>query len=538
MFPNACVSCHTCQCDSTSASPGRRERALKLALTASKRARQGDNQTRGRLAGMPSEEEAAAKAAQEMRAAKLPRPSAGRAGTLRLTVEAATHPALVIAAMPSDTLARLRARIDAACGMPPELQRVRAGGQQLEEGPRTLEQRGIGSQTALSVITREAEVEQLLAEESACRQAVAAAEARVAESEASVAGVAVGKRWITEPMRLRLYREDGSVKHWRWFKLTRESRIDRVGCDYFVSWGKEEDGREHMLWKKCGLAPPKIVKLSAVRAVEQPRRLWPGGFVLDADNRPPLLVASADASTQAAWNTALRAVVAALAALTVYQQAHAALRIAEAKTREAQVALGAAQALSDSDEQQIEAKEAKLLVEGLEPLYVELEQRLLGSQDWVGALRAARNLRDTETRLQVAEHLCNDYWSTAPQAIHDALLTAVRTAQQQLNERRGESQSTAEQDAVEQRCRELELLTAQQQAELARLSAAAEKEQKGIRRLRRAVRRGEESAAAAAALLARAQQDMERLMDEYDAVAVARRRTIAEHAAALSLALP
>ena len=478
-------------------------------------------------------------AAQEMRAAKLPRPPAARTGALRLTVElAAKRPALVIAAMPSDTLTRLRARIDAACGMPPEMQRVRAGGKQLEEGPQTLEQRGIGPQTALSVITREAEVEQLLAEESSCRLAEAAAAARVAEAEAALAGIAVGKRWITEPMRLRLYRENGSVKHWRWFKLIRESRIDRVGCEYFVSWGKEEDGREHMLWKKCGLAPPKTVKLTAVRHTEQPRRFWPGGFVIDADNRP-LLVASPDARTQEAWNTALRAVVAALAALTAYQKVHAALRIAEAKTREAQAALRAIQALSDSDEQQIAAKEAKLLVEVLEPLYVELEQQLLGSQDCVAALRAARNLRDTETSLQVAEHLSNHYWSTTPNAVHDALIKAVRKAQQQLNESASESQSTAELDAMEERCRELELLAAQQQAELTRLGAAAEKEQAGIARLHKTVRRGEdETAAAARALLARAQQDMERLLDEYDAVAVARRRTIAEHAATLFLALP
>lgn len=58
--------------------------------------------------------------------------AAGRAGALRLAVDVSMR-GITIDAMPTDTLARLRARI-AVHGIAPEMQCVMAAGQALEEG--------------------------------------------------------------------------------------------------------------------------------------------------------------------------------------------------------------------------------------------------------------------------------------------------------------------------------------------------------------------------------------------------------------------
>lgn len=383
------------------------------------------------------------------------------------------------------------------------------------------------------MVTRELEVERLLLKEGECRQALETAEAMVAQTETALDGISVGTRWITEPTRLRLYRDDGIAKHWRWFKLTRESIFKRVGCDYIVSWGKYVDGGEHMLWASCSQAPPKRTKVSGVKITEH-------RYAINGD-RGRLLVSAPDASANDTWITALRAVAAAVAAVAAYQSAHAALRTAEARTREAQANLR--EALSEPREGQTEATEAKMVVEVLEPLYIELERQLVGTQDWDAALHAAWKLRDTETRLQVTDSLSKDYWSTAPQVIHDALQQAVQAVQQQLQERRktSKAQSTAELDSIEHRCQELENLSAQQQADIKRLLGAAEQEQVEITRTQKTMQRAEDPSEhvieAGRVLLARTEQEMRRLLDACETAMLARRRTTAEHAATLHLAV-
>lgn len=453
-----------------------------------------------------------------------------RAGTMQLAVDSSTCGAFTIAAMPTDTLARLRARIGMH-GIAPAMQCVMAGGQPLAEGPQTLEERGIGPKTTLSVVTREEEVEHLLSKEYACRQALTAAEATVVETETSVDRISVGTRWITEPTRLRLHRDDGTVKHWRWFKLTRESIFKRVGCDYIVSWGKYEDGGEHMRWASCSQVPPKRTKVKGVKITDHAYKI--------SGDRGLLLVSAPDASTNETWTRALHAVATAVTAVTAYQRAHAALRTAEAQTRQAQAKLRETQ--SEPPGEQTEAADAKIVVEVLDPLYTELEHQLLDTQDWMLALHAASELRDAETRWQVAESLSKEYWSTAPQTIHDALQQTVQRARKQLHERRTTSQvqNTAEVDSIERRCQELEILTIRQQAEIERLFAAAKQEQNEIARVQktmhRAVGKSEQIVEAGRVLLARTEQEMNRLLDECETVILAKRRTTAEHAATLHL---
>jgi len=228
-----------------------------------------------------------------------------RMGAMALRIQTVTGERRAVGdAMPSDTLARLRARIAAAHGIAANTQRLVLDQVTLEEGPQTLATRGIGRESVLMLSLQAPD--HLLTER---QRAVTAAEAAATEADSHAAEQA-GR--LEQPRtRLLLHRDDGSAKHWRWFGLSRDAEGDAS-----VSWGKNEDGSNHTLWASCGSAPPKIGEVSGVSADEGPagaehgfRMTLRGGRHWRA-RRQLLLVAAPDAATKEKWVAALGAVAA------------------------------------------------------------------------------------------------------------------------------------------------------------------------------------------------------------------------------------
>lgn len=252
-------------------------------------------------------------------------------GAMALAIQTVTGQRLAVDdAMPSDTLARLRARITLTHGIAANTQRLMVGQVALEEGPRTLAQRGIGPESALFLSLQAAD--HLLTQR---QRAVVAAETAAAEADAAAAEL-VGA--LPQPRsRMLLYREDGSVKHWRWFRLSRGAEGARS-----VSWGKNEDGSDHRLWASCGSGPPKSCEVTGVGADEGPVGVEHGFRILRVGGHR-VLVAAEDATTREKWVAALdesqreEAVAALEQAMEALRQALAEMFELEGEAREAQM---------------------------------------------------------------------------------------------------------------------------------------------------------------------------------------------------------
>eukprot|EP01046_Picozoa_sp_COSAG06_P036160 COSAG06_NODE_3960_length_4717_cov_11.330446_4_plen_884_part_00 len=243
-----------------------------------------------------------------------------RAGAMALAIQTVTGQRLAVDdAIRTDTLARLRARISLTHGIAAGTQRLMIDQVTLlEEGPQTLAERGIGPESALFLSLQAAD--HLNTER---QRAVAAAETAVAEADTAVQGQ-VGA--LPQPRsRLLLYRDDGSPKHRRWFHLS----CDAEGVAS-VSWGKNEDGSNHMLWASCGSTPPKSCEVHGVRAEDGPAGVEHGFRILPRTGQP-LLVAAADGETREKWVGALDAVQSQREAVGALERAREALRWAPAE---------------------------------------------------------------------------------------------------------------------------------------------------------------------------------------------------------------
>ena len=242
-----------------------------------------------------------------------------RAGAMALAIQTVTGQRLAVDdAIRTDTLARLRARISLTHGIAAGTQRLMIDQVTLEEGPQTLAERGIGPESALFLSLQAAD--HLNTER---QRAVAAAETAVAEADTAVQGQ-VGA--LPQPRsRLLLYRDDGSPKHRRWFHLSRDA--EGVAS---VSWGKNEDGSNHMLWASCGSTPPKSCEVHGVSAEDGPAGVEHGFRILRRTGQP-LLVAAADGETREKWVGALDAVQSQREVVGALERAREALRRAPAE---------------------------------------------------------------------------------------------------------------------------------------------------------------------------------------------------------------
>jgi hypothetical protein len=284
-----------------------------------------------------------------------------RAGAMALVIQTVTGQRLAVDdAIRTDTLARLRARISLTHGIAAGTQRLMIDQVTLEEGPQTLAERGIGPESALFLSLQAAN--HLITER---QRAVAAAETAVAEADTAVQGQ-VGA--LPQPRsRLLLYRDDGSLKHRRWFHLSRDA--EGVAS---VSWGKNEDGSNHMLWASCGSTPPKSCEVHGLSAEDGPAGVEHGFRILRRTGQP-LLVAAADGETREKWVGALDAVQSQREAVGALEQPREALRQAPAEA-------------ARLDE---EAREAQRFVEEVEPLLTEAE-RQMGAEEFGAAVVTLR----------------------------------------------------------------------------------------------------------------------------------------------------
>ena len=135
--------------------------------------------------------------------------------------------------MPSDTLARLRARIAVTDGIAPETQRLMVGDELLVEGP----------EDAGAARHRPGVRAVPLAAGGGPRAHGAAAGGGDSGESGVVADMHAREQvgGLPRPRsRLMLHRDDGSAKHWRWFSLSRGPEVVRPTAT--LRWGKNEDG--------------------------------------------------------------------------------------------------------------------------------------------------------------------------------------------------------------------------------------------------------------------------------------------------------
>lgn len=183
-------------------------------------------------------------------------PTPGSARPVRLTFLTVTGEKLSVDTKPTDTLPVVRRRIELEHSIAANTQKLMLGDEKMLEGKQTMADRGIGPGSELRLALHSPD--HMTVERT---EAVTEAEARTAE-RAEAARERVEALSQQQPFHMLLHGHDGVAKHRRWFRLSRDEASGAVT----MSWGKKQDGSNHMLWASCGSAPPKSRDVSGVDA--------------------------------------------------------------------------------------------------------------------------------------------------------------------------------------------------------------------------------------------------------------------------------